>query len=136
MKLCILLASIPFSLAVTAPKAPQAFSLGKEVGQLPNIQGKKGNGNYLYVTAGNNLYSIGNQYGDFRRQVFHVPGEMSGIWQHPIKLLDGFTLSIQDGAKSIVLDKCDSLSRPVSPSQFKYDGADDFRKLYVRICSG
>lgn len=111
MKLCILLASIPLFLSCNAPKAPQAFSLGKEVGQLPNIQGKKRNGNYLYVTAGNNLYSIGNQYGDFPPAGFHVPGEMSGIWQHPIKLLDGFTLSIQDGAKSIVLDKCDSLSR-------------------------
>ena len=112
-------------LSCNAPKAPQAFSLGKEVGQLPNIQGKKGNGNYLYVTAGNNLYSIGNQYGDFPPAGFHVPGEMSGIWQHPIKLLDGFTLSIQDGAKSIVLDKCDSFITYPLATQFKYDGADD-----------
>ena len=125
MKLCILLASIPLFLSCNAPKAPQAFSLGKEVGQLPNIQGKKGNGNYLYVTAGNNLYSIGNQYGDFPPAGFHVPGEMSGIWQHPIKLLDGFTLSIQDGAKSIVLDKCDSFITYPLATQFKYDGADD-----------
>ena len=51
MKLCILLASIPLFLSCNAPKAPQAFSLGKEVGQLPNIQGKKGNGNYLYAVS-------------------------------------------------------------------------------------
>ena len=50
---------------------------------------------------------------------------MSGIWQHPIKLLDGFTLSIQDGAKSIVLDKCDSFITYPLATQFKYDGADD-----------
>ena len=81
MKLCILLASIPLFLSCNAPKAPQAFSLGKEVGQLPNIQGKKGNGNYLYVTAGNNLYSIGNQYGDFPPAGFHVYGNIrSSYW--------------------------------------------------------
>ena len=73
MKLCILLASIPLFLSCNAPKAPQAFSLGKEVGQLPNIQGKKGNGNYLYVTAGNNLYSIGTSMEISRRQVSTYP---------------------------------------------------------------
>ena len=45
--------------------------------------------------------------------------------QHPIKLLDGFTLSIQDGAKSIVLNKCDSFITYPLATQFKYDGADD-----------
>ena len=69
---------------------------------------------------------IGNQYGDFPPAGFHVPGEMSGIWQHPIKLLDGFTLSIQD-VKSIVLDKCDSFITYPLATQFKYDGADDLK---------
>lgn len=124
MKLYIVLASLPLFFSCQAPKAPQAFSLGQEVRQLPHINGQDGNGDYLYVTAGNNLYSIGNQQGNFPPAGFHVPGEMSGIWQHPIKLMDGFALSVQEGTRSIALDKCDSFITYPLATQFRYDGAD------------
>ena len=50
-----------------------------------------------YLTAGDRAYIIGNQDGSFPDFGWHIPGEMGGIWSHPIKLLDGFWLQI-DGA--------------------------------------
>lgn len=50
-----------------------------------------------YITAGDRAYVIGAQTGGFPDMGSHVPGEMGGIWTHPLKLLDGFWLSI-DGA--------------------------------------
>ncbi|MGN6196308.1 MAG: amylo-alpha-1,6-glucosidase [Ginsengibacter sp.] len=49
-----------------------------------------------YVTAGDRSYIIGTMNGDFPDIGEHVPGEMGGIWMHPIKLLDGYYLNISD----------------------------------------
>jgi len=38
---------------------------------------------------------------------WHVEGEMGGIWNHPIKLMDGFTNSIQMDGSSYCLDRAD-----------------------------
>ena len=43
-----------------------------------------------YVTAGDRAYLIGTQDGNFPDMGGHVPGEMGGLWLHPIKLIDGF----------------------------------------------
>lgn len=51
---------------------------------------------------------------------FHVPGEMSGIWQHPIKLMDGFALSVQDGSEQVSLNRCDGFVSYPLASQFIY----------------
>lgn len=63
---------------------------------LPHIHGKSENADYLYVTAGDRLYCIGKQAGSFPKIGFHVPGQMGGIWQQPIKLMDGFSLHINN----------------------------------------
>lgn len=47
-----------------------------------------------YVAAGDRAYLIGTQDGDFPDMGEHVPGEMGGLWAHPIKLLDGFWLQV------------------------------------------
>ncbi len=47
-----------------------------------------------YVTAGDRAYLIGTQDGDFPDLGDHLPGEMGGLWAHPIKLLDGFWLQV------------------------------------------
>lgn len=47
-----------------------------------------------YVTAGDRLYVVGAQDGSFPDMGWHVPGEMGGVWAHPVKLLDGFWLRI------------------------------------------
>lgn len=49
-----------------------------------------------YVTAGDRAYLIGTQDGDFPDMGQHVPGEMGGLWLHPIKLIDGFWASVTD----------------------------------------
>jgi hypothetical protein len=49
-----------------------------------------------YVTAGDRAYLIGTQDGDFPDMGGHVPGEMGGLWLHPIKLIDGFWASVTD----------------------------------------
>jgi glycogen debranching enzyme len=49
-----------------------------------------------YVTAGDRAYLIGTQDGNFPDLGGHVPGEMGGLWVHPIKLIDGFQASVTD----------------------------------------
>lgn len=50
-----------------------------------------------YVTAGNRVYSVANQHGEFPEIGWRQPSEMSGVWDHPLKLLDGFWLGISFG---------------------------------------
>jgi glycogen debranching enzyme len=49
-----------------------------------------------YVTAGDRAYLIGTQDGNFPDMGEHVPGEMGGLWVHPIKLIDGFRAEVTD----------------------------------------
>jgi hypothetical protein len=72
------------------------FNLDNATNSLPHIKGQAGNADYLYTTAGNRLYCIGSQKGAFPEVGFHVPGEMGGIWQQPIKLMDGYGFVITD----------------------------------------
>src|SRR5512132_2277801 len=51
-----------------------------------------------YVTAGDRAYLIGTQDGNFPDLGGHVPGEMGGLWLHPIKLIDGFWAQVSDPA--------------------------------------
>jgi len=51
-----------------------------------------------YVTAGDRAYLIGTQDGNFPDLGQHVPGEMGGLWLHPIKLIDGFWAQVTDPA--------------------------------------
>ena len=56
----------------------------------PNIAGKQ---EYLaspYVTAGDRVYMVGHQDGSFPELGWHIEKEMGGIWDHPVKLMDGF----------------------------------------------
>ncbi|MEJ0057719.1 MAG: hypothetical protein WDN75_19975 [Bacteroidota bacterium] len=83
---------------------------------LPLINGTPsitGNPEYIkspYTTAGNRLYMIGFQDGTFPEMGFHTPGEMGGIWDHPIKLMDGFDVELTEKstANSVHLDKADT----------------------------
>jgi hypothetical protein len=78
------------------------FNLNEASLGLPHIYGKTENSEYLYVTAGERLYCIGNQMDKFPQIGFHVSGQMGGIWMHPVKLFDGFDLSIADRMDTLV----------------------------------
>ena len=63
-------------------------------GTAPSIEGKKEYLSSPFVTAGNRVYMVGHQDGSFPELGWHIKGEMGGIWNHPIKLMDGFEVSI------------------------------------------
>ena len=97
------------------------FNLYEASFGLPHIYGKAENAEYLYVTAGSRLYCIGNQTGQFPLVGFHVPGQMGGVWQHPIKLLDGFSLNIKNplnGERYPIV--CDSFVSYSFVTKFQY----------------
>ncbi|MCS6847083.1 MAG: hypothetical protein RMN52_05135 [Anaerolineae bacterium] len=52
------------------------------------------------AACGDRIYSICNQHGLFPDpEGGHVPGEMWGVWDHPIKLLDGFWFGVGDAPR-------------------------------------
>ncbi|HYF38254.1 MAG TPA: hypothetical protein VD930_01110 [Gemmatimonadales bacterium] len=51
-----------------------------------------------YAAAGDRAYLIGTQDGNFPDIGDHVPGEMGGLWVHPIKLIDGFWVTLADSS--------------------------------------
>ncbi|TDN88056.1 hypothetical protein DET49_1094 [Salegentibacter sp. 24] len=70
----------------------------------PHISGKA---EYLaspFVTAGDRVYVVGHQNGSFPELGWHIEGEMGGVWNHPIKLLDGFSAEIIFNEKKIELN--------------------------------
>lgn len=69
-------------------------SIYSKLAELPSISGKAAYMSSPFVAAGNRLYVVGHQDGSFPDLGWHVPGEMGGIWDHPIKLMDGYSLSI------------------------------------------
>jgi glycogen debranching enzyme len=74
---------------------------------MTQVEGLIGKAEYLsspYVTAGDRVYMVGHQDGTFPDLGWHVEGEMGGIWNHPIKLMDGFTAAIVEGGNAFCLD--------------------------------
>ena len=75
---------------------------------MTGVDSLLGKSEYLatpYVTAGDRLYMIGTQDGKFPDLGWHVAGEMGGVWDHPIKLLDGFTATVALDGKVWCLDQ-------------------------------
>ena len=78
--------------------------------QLVEAEGLSGRPEYLaspFVAAGDRVYMVGHQDGTFPDLGWHVEGEMGGIWNHPIKLMDGFTVAIGSGEDLNCLNKAD-----------------------------
>ncbi|WP_242527932.1 glycogen debranching protein [Allomuricauda sp. CAU 1633] len=61
-----------------------------------------------FVTAGNRVYMVGHQDGSFPELGWHIKGEMGGIWNHPIKLMDGFDIELKWNDESYLLNKADT----------------------------
>ena len=47
-----------------------------------------------YAAAGMRAYVVGSMDGNFPPMGWHIPGEMGGVWAHPIKLLDGYWFAL------------------------------------------
>jgi hypothetical protein len=80
-----------------------------------------------YVTAGDRAYLIGTQDGKFPDIGDHVPGEMGGLWLHPIKLADGFWAKVTDVAtkqESALSESIEFINYPYG-NRFRYGAALD-----------
>lgn len=80
-----------------------------------------------YVTAGDRTYLIGTQDGNFPDMGDHVPGEMGGLWLHPIKLIDGFRATVTDVATNqevALSESAEFVSLPYG-SRFSYGAVLD-----------
>ncbi len=83
------------------PDKKDALSL---LQKLPSLKAKDEFKQTPYVTAGDRVYAVGYQDGSFPDIGWHVRGEMGGIWNHPIKLMDGFQLMLtKDDGRTICL---------------------------------
>jgi len=124
--LCLFLPAVFFILPFSS-WSQSVFSLSQASSPLPHLYGKDSNSAYLYTTAGDRLYAIGDQAGNFPATGFHVPGEMGGVWQHPIKLMDGFSLKLTDAGTmaDIAVNACDSFITYPFTTSFKYKPAGE-----------
>ena len=75
---------------------------------VESIEGKKEYLQSPFLTAGDRVYMVGHQDGQFPDLGWHIKGEMGGIWDHPIKLMDGFTATIHTDGKAYCLTQADT----------------------------
>ena len=93
------------------------------------IIGKEAYLNSPYITAGDRVYSVGHQDGSFPELGWHITDEMGGIWNHPIKLMDGFDASLTIDSTTFSLDKARSFRN--YPFANAHDFAWDLSPLTV-----
>ncbi len=77
---------------------------------LEDVESLPGRQEYLdspFATAGDRVYLVGHQNGAFPDLGWHITGEMGGIWDHPIKLMDGFMAAIYSEKETYCLDNAD-----------------------------
>jgi glycogen debranching enzyme len=90
--------SIPFLLSLlllAACNKPATQSISALLEDAPALQGNKDYLDSPLVTAGDRIYMVGHQNGTFPPLGWHIKGEMGGIWNHPIKLMDGFDATLE-----------------------------------------
>ncbi|RIA10327.1 hypothetical protein OE09_2182 [Flavobacteriaceae bacterium MAR_2010_72] len=92
-------------LIVLGCKSEVTQNFGTLSQQSPTIVGKTEYLNSPYVTAGNRVYMVGHQDGSFPDLGWHIKGEMGGIWNHPIKLMDGFDIELFDAIDTLKLNQ-------------------------------
>ncbi|MBX2827167.1 MAG: glycogen debranching protein [Flavobacteriaceae bacterium] len=91
----------------------------------PSITGKESYLESPYVTAGDRVYMVGHQDGTFPDLGWHIKGEMGGIWNHPIKLLDGFNISLEMNNTDYELDKADAFTNYPYANRMDYSVTDE-----------
>lgn len=89
---------------------------------MDGLSNEKGQENNFYLTAGDKSFIIGTQDGNFPDLGSHVTGEMGGIWNQMIKLLDGFWLRISDkGGNPVWLEDASVYTSYPYGSEFFYN---------------
>jgi glycogen debranching enzyme len=95
-------------LITSCTHSPDNDDFSEIIKDSPFINGKIDYLNSPYVTAGDRVYMVGHQNGSFPDLGWHVKGEMGGIWDHPIKLMDGFEVTLDWRDQSLKLDSATS----------------------------
>jgi glycogen debranching enzyme len=114
-------------LACTTPSWLLAQQADYAAPVLTGISNHGENQGEPYVTAGDRAYLIGAQDGSFPDMGDHVPGEMGGLWVHPIKLIDGMEATVTDSAtnRSVVLSKATEFINYPYGNRFRYGAVGD-----------
>ncbi len=110
MKKLILFFAIAMLAVGCSEKVEPLKSFVELVSDSPSITGKKDYLSSPMVTAGDRVYMVGHQDGSFPELGWHIKGEMGGIWDHPIKLMDGFDILLSNNKDSLLLDKAESFT--------------------------
>ncbi|NNK87689.1 MAG: glycogen debranching protein [Flavobacteriaceae bacterium] len=121
-KFCFQLFITMLTISACSPSEPE--TIAEILKGSPQIEGRTEYLNSPYVTAGNRLYMVGHQDGSFPDLGWHIKGEMGGVWNHPIKLMDGFEVEIEDSGNRIILDKADSFVNFPMANRHTYDFKD------------
>ncbi len=95
-------------LARCTPTPEGSLPLLEQVADAEQLPGRTEYLNSPFVTAGDRVYLVGHQNGQFPDLGWHVAGEMGGLWDHPIKLLDGFTATVYEQDQVYCLAAADS----------------------------
>lgn len=98
----------PFVLLITACSTKTPKPIAGLLEDVPSINGTSAYLGSPYVTAGDRVYMVGHQDGSFPPLGWHIKGEMGGIWNHPIKLMDGFDTELTLENSTLPLDKANS----------------------------
>jgi glycogen debranching enzyme len=116
-----------FCVACTIPHWLLAQRADSAAPVLAGISNHGKNGGEPYVTAGDRAYLIGAQDGSFPDMGEHVPGEMGGLWVHPIKLIDGMQATLTDQATSreVPLSKATEFINYPYGNRFRYGAVMD-----------
>jgi glycogen debranching enzyme len=88
----------PFLLLFLFSKAPPGLCEEPSSEVMAGLSNHGRSKDKAYVAAGDRIYLIGTQDGNFPDLGRHVEGEMGGLWLHPIKLVDGFWAKVTDTA--------------------------------------
>lgn len=94
---------------------------------IDSIEGKAQYLQSPFVTAGDRVYMVGYQNGSFPELGWHIDGEMGGIWDHPVKLMDGFYagIRVQGTDQSFCLDKADEFINYPYANKHYYQWAEE-----------
>ncbi|MEY2963250.1 MAG: hypothetical protein RL754_511 [Bacteroidota bacterium] len=110
-----------------------SFPLGERNSTSETLYGNEAYLESKQMTPGNRAYCVGFQDGTFPDIGWHIEGEMGGLWAHPIKLLDGFSVALIIDGDTILLDRASSYSTTALASTFSYEikGHQVVRTQYI-----
>jgi glycogen debranching enzyme len=111
-------------LLFSCSKQKKPERLTQVLNDVPHIKGKKSYLSSPYLTAGDRVYMVGGQDGSFPELGWHIKGEMGGIWNHPIKLMDGFDAELIWENMSLKLDSADTFINYPFANEHQYEPKD------------